>query len=270
MAEIDDPLSYAVIGMAMAAHRELGPGLDEAFYHELLARKLTAAGIPHETKPRGKLLHRGRVADEFEADLIVEGRLAAELKVLWGDFAPEHLLQLICYLKFWRLDAGLLFDFAKESLAQKRVPRLDRATAFDPASMQPESPVSGSERSLVREILDSLHAVLTEFGLGYRDSTYRGLLLAELLHRKIPCAEHPTVAIRSGDVLLGEAKLPCLILPGQAALLITALRETRQAADRAVLQTCLRHLDLTWGLLLNFGKTRLDCQLVKPPMRRSG
>src|SRR5260221_203707 len=105
MATIDDAVSYAVIGFAMEAHRELGPGLDEAFYHELMAHKLTAAGIPQQMKPRGRLMHRSLVADEFEADLIVTGKLAAELKVLWGGFAPEHLLQLICYLKFWRLDA---------------------------------------------------------------------------------------------------------------------------------------------------------------------
>ena len=53
----EDKLSYAVIGKAMEVHRELGPGVDECFYHELLVETLRAAGIEHESKPRGQLLH---------------------------------------------------------------------------------------------------------------------------------------------------------------------------------------------------------------------
>ena len=267
MADIDDPLSYAVIGLAMEAHRELGPGLNEAFYHTLLTRKLSAKGIPHLVKPRGKLVHHGMVADEFEADLILDGRLAAELKVLWGDFAPEHLLQLICYLKFWRLDAGLLFDFGKESLTQKRVPRLDRTVTFDPAQVRQAVPADAPDGVLREQLFESLRSLLTEFGLGYRDTAYRGLWFAELTHRGIPFVRDPVANIRAGGNLLGEAKLPCLVLPGRTALLVTALRETREAADRAVLQPHLRHLGLPWGLLVNFGKTRLDCQYVRAPNR---
>ena len=262
MATIDDQLSYAVIGFAMEAHRELGPGLDEAFYHDLMARRLTTAGIAHQVKPRGQLVHRGLVADEFEADLIVAGTLAAELKVLWAGFAPEHLLQIICYLKFWRLDAGLLFDFNKESLAQKRVPRLDRPMDFDPAVFRRALPSFPGASVLFDQITEGMRVLLTEHGLGYRDTTYRGLLFAELAHRKIPCVRDPVAAIRSAGGALGECKLPCLVLPGEGALLVTALRESRQAADRAVLQAYVRHLDLPWGLHLNFGKHRLDFQSV--------
>ncbi len=269
MATIDDPLSYAVIGFAMEAHRELGPGLDEAFYHELMARKLTAAGIPYQMKPRGRLMHRGLVADEFEADLIVAGKLAAELKVLWGGFAPEHLLQLICYLKFWRLDAGLLFDFGKEGLAQKRVPRFDRAAEFDPIEFQRSFTGTAEERALSHRITEAIRVIMAGHGLGYHDTTYRGLLFAELTHAGVAPVRDPVAAVRHAGSLLGESRLPCLVLPGQGALLVTALRESRQAADRAVLQTYLRHLGLAWGLLVNFGKTSLDCQCVRCVNTRS-
>ena len=75
----DDKLSYAVIGKAMEVHRELGPGVDECFYHELLVEKLCAAGIEHQSKPRGQLMHRGRVADVFEPDIVIGSRLVLEL-----------------------------------------------------------------------------------------------------------------------------------------------------------------------------------------------
>lgn len=262
MATIGDQLSYAVIGCAMDTHRELGPGLDERFYHDVMAQRLTTAGIAHQVKPRRKLLHRGVSADEFEADLIVDSRLVAELKVLWGSFTPEHLLQVICYLKFWRLDAGLLFDFGKESLEQKRLPRIERTVEFDPAALRNLIPGHREANGIFQQIGEAIRVILVEHGLGYRDTTYRGLLFAELAYRKIPCEREVTVAIRSGGRFVGESKISCLLLPGRGALLVTALRESHQASDRAVLQTYLRHLEISWGLHINFGKARLEYQYV--------
>ena len=60
---MSDPFTYAVVGKAMQMRRELGPGLDEVFYHELLANRLRQAGLDHESRPRGQLVHRGIVAD---------------------------------------------------------------------------------------------------------------------------------------------------------------------------------------------------------------
>jgi GxxExxY protein len=217
----------------------------------------------HEKKPRRKLLHRGLVADEFEADFIIGDRLVAELKVLWGGFAPEHLLQVICYLKFWRLDAGLLLDFGKESLAQKRVPRIDRVAEFDPVVFRDHEPPGRKKDAVLCQMGEAIGVILAEHGLGYRDRTYRGLIFAELSYRKIPCQREVVVAVRSEGRLLGDANVPCLVLPGHGALFVTALRESHQAADRAVLHTYVRLLGVPWGLHINFGKTRIDCQWVE-------
>jgi GxxExxY protein len=263
MTTIDDQMSYAVIGCAMAAHRELGPGLDERFYHELMARQLAAAGIDREMKPRAQLVHRGLVADEFEADLIVGKRLVTELKVLRGNFAPEHLLQIICYLKFWNLEAGLLFDFGKGSLKQKRVPRLDHRSSFDVTALRRGLVSMGLKREIRNEIGAAIDLVQADYGLGYRDTTYRGLLFAELKHRGIACIKEPVATIRSGGITLGEARLPCLLVPAQGAILVTALHEAHQHSHRIVLQTYLRHVNLPWGLHVDFGKTRIECQCIR-------
>ena len=269
MSEERDKFSYAVIGHAMAAHRELGPRLDEILYHELVSAKLKAAGIPHRFKPRGRLLHRGIVADEFEADLIVgdeaDEALGVEFKVLWGDFAPDHFTQTICYVKFWKLRAALLLDFGKESLIQKRIVFTEPPRDFDPLAMVKGVPSFVTHRDSLGSISASAARVMREHGLGYRDTTYRGLLAADLQAENVPLLREPVAPIRTGGQLLGEARLPCLVLPQRCAVLITALRETRQAADRAVLQTCLKHLQLPWGLVINFGKRTLDYHFVSPP-----
>lgn len=269
MNEERDKFSYAVIGHAMAAHRELGPGLDEIFYHELVAAKLKAAGIPHRFKPRGRLLHREILADEFEADLIVGDEpgesLGVEFKVLWGDFAPDHFTQTICYVKFWQLRAALLLDFGKESLIQKRIVFTEPPRDYDASALLQNVPTFVTHRETLKQIAESVARVIREHGPGYRDTTYRGLLAAELQAAGAPFAREPLTAVRTAGRLVGEARLPCLVVSGHCGVLVTALRETRCAADRAVLQTCLKHLGLPWGLVINFGKRTADCHLVAPP-----
>ena len=112
-----DPLSYAVIGTAMQVHSELGPGLGEVLYHDLLSLRLRSGGVEHQSKPGGKLVHRGITADELECDLWFKQGLIAELKVLSGPdtFAPEHFAQLIC-LNRLDLSWGLVVNFGKRSL----------------------------------------------------------------------------------------------------------------------------------------------------------
>jgi GxxExxY protein len=265
MTSIHDQFSYAVIGTAMETHCELGPGLDEIFYHELMARKLKGAGIPHLFKSRGRLLHRSLVADEFEPDLLIADELAVELKGLWGDFTPEHVLQVICYLKFWNLQAGLLLDFGKESLVIKRVAYYERHGVLEADFLRAVAPAGFVDTETLELLTACLQTVLDEHGLGYRDTTYRGLLNAELSYRQVPFMRDPPVQVRGATESLGEAKLPCFILPGHCVLFVTALRDTRQAADRAVIQTYLKHLNLTWGLHLNFGKQHLAAQFVTQP-----
>jgi GxxExxY protein len=266
MKEDGDRLSYEVIGLAMGCHRELGPGLHEMFYHALLDEKLIAAGIAYSFKPRGQLIHRGIIADEFEADLLVSNELVLELKMLWGNFTPEHLLQLICYLKFWRLPTGLLFDFGKESLICRRIAFTPPTVSFNANQWVESAPPFITHRSQLHALALAIEKVLTEHGLGYRGTTYRGLMFIELTANGLEVIREPTASIRSTrGVVLGEAQLHCLVVTGSYALLISALRDAHQAADRAVLQTYLKHLGLRWGVTANFGKHRLDTQFVRGP-----
>jgi GxxExxY protein len=265
MKEVEDLLSYRAIGLAIDCHRELGPGLDEILYHELLAEKLGKTGVPHQFKPKGRLMHRWTLADEFEADLIVRDELVLELKVLWDDFAPEHLLQTMCYIKFWRLRAGLLFDFGKESLVTQRVVFTPPLCSFDRVGWIQSAPAWIVDRDLVEVLGLAIENVVREHGLGYRTTTYRGLLVAELAAMSLDVQQGPPVPIRTDEgIRRKESSSQCLLVAGRCAFLVNALRDTRQAADRAVLQTYVRHLDLPWGVTINFGKRGLETRFVAP------
>lgn len=266
MKEVEDWLSYRAIGLAMECHRELGPGLDEILYHELMTAKLEKAGVPHRFKPKGHLMHHGILADNFEADILVSDELVLELKVLWDDFAPEHLLQTICYIKFWRMRAGLLFDFGKESLVTRRVVFTPPVCTFERVGWVQSAPAWVRDAALVDALGLAVENVVREHGLGYRSTTYRGLLVAELAAKGMNTERDPMVPIRQTEgIARKESRTQCLVVASRCALLVNALRERRQAADRAVLQTYLRHLDLAWGVTINFGKRELETRFVTPP-----
>lgn len=90
-----DPFTHQIIGLAMATHRDLGPGLNEEFYHQTFVARLRKDGIEHFSKPRRDLVYRGYVADTFEADVVFPGKLIPELKSLRGNFDREHFTQIL-------------------------------------------------------------------------------------------------------------------------------------------------------------------------------
>ena len=260
---MNDEFTYKVIGLAMEVHRELGPGLDEKFYHDLLSRKLAAAGLAHLSRPRRELIHRGVVADAFEPDIVFPEKLVLELKCLAGGFDGEHFLQLICYLKFWKIDVGLLFDFGKETLAYRRIEFSEpQIKPLNLEAMLAGGPASVAIRDLAAQACAATSRVLVEHGLGYRDTTYAGLLLAELRASGLRCNPNVLAEVRSGEIVLGQTLCPCLLVNEGLAVRVLALRRSITAADLAILRTYLRLLNAPAGLILNFNRTTLDHRWV--------
>lgn len=252
-----DPFTHQIIGKAMDTHRALGPGLNEEFYHQELSARLTMAGIEHLSKPRRDLVYRGFVADTFEADLVFENHLITELKALRNGFAPEHFVQLLSYNKFWRIRTGLLLDFGKASMIQQRVIHTSRVASFG----VPQVPAFVSERSLAERLVRLADQCLADIGLGYRETTWTGIMAAALRADDIPFVLHPAAEIGN----LGKASLRCIVVASQCAILISALGKEVSAAERATLQTCLKWLDLPWGIAFQFGTDTADCKFVTPP-----
>ena len=264
----DDPLTYAIIGAAMKSHSELGPGLDERLYHDLMAARLRSGGVEVESKPHGSLVHRGIVADALECDLLLPGERVAELKVLPGPetFAPEHFAQIISYLKFWRIETGLLLDFGKERLIYRRVVYTEQKPAILDTSKIVEQ-VSGlsPHREIAHGVCERIVRICREYGLGYRDTTYRGLIAADLKSDRISFVSDPVISIRIGENDLGNTCCNCFVVENEIALLVLALRKQITTSDRAILQTYLKHLGLPYGLVANFGKRSLDLAWVGRP-----
>jgi GxxExxY protein len=219
----------------MKVHSAVGPGLDEEIYHQELVAALTAAGISHLSKPRRDLGYRGMVADTFEPDFVVEDHFIPELKCLRGAFAPEHWVQVVCYCKFWRLRTSLLVDFGKQSLMWERFLYLSHTASLPEVNV----PDFVTNSSLATTIVRAVAECLNEIGLGYRQTTWKGLVSA---------------AIQSAGM--------------KVHLNPTALTDGINPTDRSTLQTHLRWLNLEWGIVFHFGKTTADFTFVQPPKKK--
>ena len=107
----DDPLTYQIIGCAIAVHKELGPGLLESVYDECMERALTKAGLSFKRKPRIGISYEGSVLDrEYRPDFLVEDAVVVEVKSV-AHFLPVHQAQLLTYMKLSRIRRGLLINF---------------------------------------------------------------------------------------------------------------------------------------------------------------
>jgi len=94
-----------------AIHLYHAHGHVEKVYENALAHRLRKLGL--DVKQQVPLVVRdedGTVIGEFVADLLVDGRLIAELKAVRA-MADEHIAQLLGYMRASRQEHGLLINF---------------------------------------------------------------------------------------------------------------------------------------------------------------
>jgi len=104
--EIDE-ITGQVIGAAIEAHRELGPGLLESTYSACLVYELVQRGLRIERQKPIVVLYKGTAVDcGYRMDLLVEGMVVVELKSV-ERLEPIHTAQLLTYLKLSGCKAGL-------------------------------------------------------------------------------------------------------------------------------------------------------------------
>lgn len=122
-----DALTYQLIGLAMAVHRELGPGFPEEVYQRAMAVAMTGDGVAFERERTLEVTFRGNTVGKFELDFVAAQKVILEFKAV-SVLAPVHEQQIIAYLAASGLALGLLLNFGAASLQYRRI--------FPPKSIQ--------------------------------------------------------------------------------------------------------------------------------------
>lgn len=107
----EDKLSKIVIGVAIDVHNQLGPGLLENVYKQVLHHKLLKEGLSVEIeKSMPVQIDEISLDLGYKIDLLVEKKLVLELKSV-KEITNVHVAQALNYLKMGNFKLGLILNF---------------------------------------------------------------------------------------------------------------------------------------------------------------
>ncbi len=120
---IENEISKVIVDVAFHIHTQLGPGLFESVYEEIMNYELIERGLKVERQKTIPVVWNDISMEMgFRADLIVEDRVIVELKSV-SELMPVHAKQLLTYLRLTDLRLGLLINF-NESLIKNGIKRI--------------------------------------------------------------------------------------------------------------------------------------------------
>jgi GxxExxY protein len=113
-------ISRSVIGAACRVSNTLGIGFLEKVYENSLAIELRLSGHHVEQQRAIDVRYRGEIVGMYQADLVVDGSLIVELKVV-DSLSPAHKAQCLNYLRATGLHTGLVINFGRPRLEVRRI-----------------------------------------------------------------------------------------------------------------------------------------------------
>ena len=109
-----------ILGCCFEVSNELGSGFLESVYEKALFFLLQGKGLKVVSQAPIAVKFRDQMVGEFFADILVEDKIVVELKAV-KKLAPEHLAQVINYLKATGFETGLLVNFGCQKLEYRRL-----------------------------------------------------------------------------------------------------------------------------------------------------
>jgi GxxExxY protein len=116
---IHEELTEKILKACFEVSNELGCGFLESVYHKALLIALAENGLNAKSQFPLKVVFHGQIVGEFFPDIIVEDIVLLELKVV-KTLAPEHMAQVMNYLKATGIQVGFLINFGNAKLEYRR------------------------------------------------------------------------------------------------------------------------------------------------------
>jgi GxxExxY protein len=110
----------AIIGAAFEVHNQLSYGFLERVYQRALQVELLRRGVNAEIEKRIQVQYKGVVVGDYDADLIVDNRVAVEIKIS-PQYDKRDGAQLLNELKATGLKVGVLLNFGRTKVEFKRL-----------------------------------------------------------------------------------------------------------------------------------------------------
>ncbi len=262
MELLHEALTYELRKCMMELHNEIGVGFDEETYHQGLVRRFIETGISFVSKEQRQISHRGAPIKTFELDFLAEDKVIIELKCLRCNFLRANYVQILTHLKLWQKDLGLLVNWAFPMLIFKRIPFTEKPKQMAEDYKQVKNRLTVAEQEALTRLRDVVIFILETHGLGFGKSVYQALVEAELMYRQIEVEKGKLVDVNYQGTLLRSCPMRFWLIEKKLLCDITALQERILPENVIRMQTFLKHLVLSTGFIVNFGKTHLQLQGV--------
>lgn len=119
----ENEIARIIVDKCYHIHVELGPGLLESVYEEVLCYELEKEGLEFKRQKVLPVYYKDiEMNIGFRCDIIVENKVIIELKSVQR-LEPVHPKQLLTYLKISELKLGLLINF-NETLIKNGITRI--------------------------------------------------------------------------------------------------------------------------------------------------
>ena len=106
-------LTNDILELYYEVYKELGFGFLEKVYQNALFLELQSRGYKVVAQQRCVVYYKKTVVGEFFSDIVVNDVVILELKAV-ESIHPEHVRQLMNYLRATPIEVGLLLNFGKE------------------------------------------------------------------------------------------------------------------------------------------------------------
>lgn len=119
----DPELTKKIIKVLYDVYNELGFGYQEKYYYRAIKLKLLASGLKVEEQLLTKILVEGKIIGRYFLDFLVsdgKNAVVVELKIA-DDAYPQHIRQVLGYLKANDLRIGLLAVYTTQKVKIKRI-----------------------------------------------------------------------------------------------------------------------------------------------------
>lgn len=106
-------LTDDILELFYEVYNELGFGFIEKVYQNALFLELQSRGYKVVAQQRCAVYYKSRVVGEFFSDIVVNDVVILELKAV-ESIHPDHVRQLMNYLRATPIEVGLLLNFGKD------------------------------------------------------------------------------------------------------------------------------------------------------------
>lgn len=253
-----------ILNVANDVSKTLGPGLPESFYRELFTQRLSKLSHEVKVKPRAVLKHRDKIADEFIPDFLVAKSVVVNIYHSPAEFNSAQTVATGSSQKYFGASYGLMLDFSRAEVNHRRLTlSTDSFPTIPYEAILKDNPVEKHDELRAAMLCRSILHIGRAQGLGFGETTYRGLLRVEFDTESLDYEDEPTVSVTIDGVGLGETKLTNIMsVQRSGALMILAQQEGIRSSDKARLKHALRYLQLPWGLIVHFGRRRFEWQWI--------